>query len=160
ELVEIPFPYSTMEELKTHLSTGISLTDLMIANESAISGRSRKEVLSGIDNILAVMHKAVKRGLKSKGLLPGRIQLTRKARVRYEQARQQAQSSDGFLLFLNRYSLAASEENAAGNIVVTAPTSGASGVIPGLTFLMKNHFHYSVDQMRNGMLAAAAVGFL
>lgn len=160
EWIEIPFPYSTMEELKTHLSTGISLADLMITNESAISGRSRKEVLSGIDKILAVMHKAVKRGLKSKGLLPGRIQLTRKARVLYEQARQQAQSSDGFLLFLNSYSLAASEENAAGNIVVTAPTSGASGVIPGLTFLMKNHFHYNVDQMRNGMLAAAAVGFL
>lgn len=158
--IELPFPYSTMEELKSHLSSGLTLTELMIANESAISGRSRKEIFTGIDNILNVMHKAVKRGLKSKGLLPGKIKLTRKASVLYEQARQQAQSSDGFLLFLNSYSLAASEENAAGNIVVTAPTSGASGVIPGLTYLMKYHFHYNTEQMRNGMLAAAAVGFL
>ncbi len=156
----LPYPYSTMDELKEHLKTGVSLTDLMIANETAVSGLNRKEIMSGIDKILSVMHKAVRRGLKNKGVLPGKIKLTRKAPVLFDQARQQAQSSDGFLLFLNSYSLAASEENAAGNIVVTAPTSGASGVIPGLTYLMKHHFHHNPDKMRNGMLAAAAIGFL
>lgn len=159
-VANLPYPYSTMEELKGHLLTGISLTDLMIANESAISGMSKKEILGGIDKILSVMHKAVRRGLKNKGLLPGKIKLTRKAAILHRQAQQQAQSSDGFLLFLNSYSLAASEENAAGNIVVTAPTSGASGVIPGLTYLMKHHFHFDSDKMRKGMFAAAAIGFL
>ena len=71
-----------------------------------------------------------------------------------------AHSSDSFLIFLNAYCLAASEENAAGGIVVTAPTSGASGVIPGLTYLAKHHFHYDKTILRKGMLAAAAVGFL
>lgn len=156
----VPYPYTCMEELKGQLKDGLTLTELMLANEEAISGLSRKEILTGIDRIIDNMHRAVKRGLKTKGLLPGKIKLTRKAPILFEQARQQSQSIDGFLLFLNCYCLAASEENAAGNIVVTAPTSGASGVIPGLTYLMKNHFHYSVDKMRNGLLAAAAVGFL
>ena len=71
-----------------------------------------------------------------------------------------ARSQDAFLIFLNAYCEAASEENAAGNIVVTAPTSGASGVIPGLTYLMKTHFHYDQKKLREGLLAAAAIGFL
>ncbi len=61
---------------------------------------------------------------------------------------------------MNAYSLAASEENAAGNIVVTAPTSGASGVIPGILYLLNRHYHKSIPVLREGLMAAAAVGFL
>jgi len=155
------FPYSTMEELKKHLKThNITLAQLMIQNEQAITGLSEKEILRKIDQILDFMHKAVKRGIRAKGLLPGNIRLQRKAAMLYEKAKLHASTTDSFLIFLNAYCLAASEENAAGSIVVTAPTSGASGVFPGLTYLMKNHFHYSAQKMREGMLAAAAIGFL
>jgi L-serine dehydratase len=61
-------------------------------------------------------------------MLPGTIKLRRKAPLLYEKAKKLALTSDSFLIFLNAYCLAASEENAAGNIVVTAPTSGASGL--------------------------------
>lgn len=157
----VPFPYSTMKELKAHLSrTGLSLTDVLMANEAALTGRSKREINQRIDLILDVMHKAVRRGLRQKGTLPGNIKLRRKAPMLYRQARSLAQSADSFLIFLNAYCLAASEENAAGGIVVTAPTSGASGVIPGLTYLARHHFHYDRATLREGMLAAAAVGFL
>jgi L-serine dehydratase len=155
------FPYATMEELKAHLKgSRLSLSALMIQNEMAISGLPEKEILRRIDQIVDFMHKAVKRGVKSKGILPGNIHLQRKAPILYQQAKNHASTTDSFLIFLNAYCLAASEENAAGNIVVTAPTSGASGVFPGLTYLMKHHFHYSPQKMRDGMLAAAAIGFL
>lgn len=155
------YAFTTMKELKEHLQKNkITLTDLMIANEEALTGLSRKEIYQKIDDILEAMHKAVKRGLRQKGLLPGTIKLRRKAPVLYEQAKNHASASDSFMIFLNAYCMAASEENAAGNIVVTAPTSGASGVIPGVFFLLRNHYHYDKQRLREGMLAAAAVGFL
>lgn len=159
--VDIPYPYQTMKELKAHLiKHKIQLDDLIMANEAALTGRSAKEIYQRIDQILEFMHKAVRRGLRHKGNLPGSIRLRRKAAILYQQAKGMAHSSDSFLIFLNAYCLAASEENAAGGIVVTAPTSGASGVIPGLTYLAKHHFHYDKATLRKGMLAAAAVGFL
>lgn len=155
------YPYANMEELQIQLvQNQLTLTELMIQNEIALTGLKAREIYQKIDHILDFMHKAVKRGIRTKGALPGRINLQRKASGLYEKAKRLSSTTDSFLLFLNAYCLAASEENAAGNIVVTAPTSGASGVFPGLTYLMKYHFHYSTQQMRNGMLAGAAIGFL
>lgn len=155
------FAFSTMKEFKEHLlKNKMTLTDLMIANEMALTGLSRKEIYQKIDDVLEAMHKAVKRGLRHKGVLPGTIKLRRKAPILYNQAKSLASASDSFMIFLNAYCMAASEENAAGSIVVTAPTSGASGVIPGIFFLLRNHYHYDKQKLREGMLAAAAVGFL
>lgn len=158
---ETPYPYSTMKELKAQLvATGLPLETLLLANEMALTGQTAKEINRKIDQILEFMHRAVRRGLRHSGTLPGTIKLRRKAPMLYKQARGLAQSADSFLIFLNAYCLAASEENAAGGIVVTAPTSGASGVIPGLTYLAKHHFHYDKMTLRKGLWAAAAVGFL
>jgi L-serine dehydratase len=159
--VNLPYPYEKMDELKDHLKhSKLSLTDLMIANEMAVSGLTKKEIFQKIDDILESMHRAVKRGLRVKGILPGNIKLRRKAPILFEQAKSHASTTDSFMIFLNAYCMAASEENAAGSIVVTAPTSGASGVIPGVTYLLRNHYHYDKQRLREGMLAAAAVGFL
>ena len=159
--LHLPYPYSTMKELKAHLTTAkLPLETVLLANETALTGRSAKEINGRIDQILDFMHRAVRRGLRQKGTLPGTIKLRRKAPMLFKQAQGLAQSADSFLIFLNAYCLAASEENAAGGIVVTAPTSGASGVIPGLTYLAKHHFHYDKATLRKGMWAAAAVGFL
>lgn len=164
--LSVPYPYGTMTELKAQLTTHhLTLDDLMMANEMALTGRSRVEVNARIDQLVHFMHKAVRRGLRHTGVLPGSIKLSRKAPILFRQAKEMSQPgaalrSDSFLVFLNAYCLAASEENAAGGIVVTAPTSGASGVIPGLTYLAKHHFHYNRETLRAGMLAAALVGFL
>ncbi|WP_435356577.1 L-serine ammonia-lyase [Emticicia sp. SJ17W-69] len=155
------FEFSTMKEFKEHLlKNKMTLTDLMIANEMSLTGLSRRAIYQKIDDVLEAMNKAVKRGLRHKGILPGTIKLRRKAPILYNQAKSLASASDSFMIFLNAYCMAASEENAAGSIVVTAPTSGASGVIPGIFFLLRNHYHYDKQKLREGMLAAAAVGFL
>ena len=164
--VSVPYPYSTMAELKAQLTAhNLTLDALMLANEMALTGRSLADVNARIDQLLNFMHKAVRRGLRHNGVLPGSIKLSRKAPVLFQQAKRMRQPdstlrSDSFLIFLNAYCLAASEENAAGGIVVTAPTSGASGVIPGLTYLAKHHFHYDRATLRAGMLTTAMVGFL
>lgn len=155
------YEYSTMTEMRDHLQREqISLTELIFRNEESLSGISREQIHDRLDAILNFMHQAVQRGLTASGELPGIIKLNRKAASLYNKAQEMARTQDSFLIFLNAYCEAASEENAAGNIVVTAPTSGASGVIPGLTYLMKNHFHYSQQKLRDGLAVAAAIGFL
>lgn len=159
--VKPKYLYSNMKEFKQLMTNeNLSLVDIMIANEVLVSGKTKKEIYQQIDHILETMHKAVKRGLRQTGVLPGTIQLRRKAPILYQQAKSSASSYDSFMVFLNAYCMAASEENAAGNLVVTAPTSGASGVIPGVSYLLKHHYHYSKQQLREGLIAAALVGFL
>jgi L-serine dehydratase len=155
------YPYASMNDMKKHMiDQKISLTELIIQNEESLSGIDRAQIHQKIDAILRFMHDAVKRGLTAEGELPGTVKLNRKASSLYKKGQEMARTQDAFLIFLNAYCEAASEENAAGNIVVTAPTSGASGVIPGLTYLMKTHFHYDDQKLRDGLLVAAAIGFL
>lgn len=155
------FPYASMSDVKQAMvDHSLSLPELITQNEEALSGLDRSQIHHRIDAILQFMHEAVKRGLSAEGALPGNIKLNRKASSLYRKAQEMARTQDSFLIFLNAYCEAASEENAAGNIVVTAPTSGASGVIPGLTYLMKTHFHYDQQKLRDGLLVAAAIGFL
>jgi L-serine dehydratase len=61
---------------------------------------------------------------------------------------------------MSSYAMAVSEGNAAGRLGVTAPTMGSAGTMPAVVYVMKNHMKLSQDAMRNGVLAAALVGFL
>ncbi|MGM0588424.1 MAG: L-serine ammonia-lyase [Bacteroidota bacterium] len=156
-----PFPYKSMDELKALLKKhDIPLHTLMLENEKVISGLSEQEIYDRMDAIINTMCAAVERGISTTGVLPGSIELQRKSPKVYERAKGQTKRHDRFLVFLNAYCLAASEENAAGHLHVTAPTSGASGVIPGVLYLMKKHYKNSMSDLRKGMLAAAAIGFL
>jgi L-serine dehydratase len=65
----------------------------------------------------------------------------------------------GFFIRLSAYAVAASEENAAGHRIVTAPTAGSAGVLPALARTLKD-LDYGAQALREGLLAAAAVGFL
>ncbi|MDC0335614.1 L-serine ammonia-lyase [Pseudodesulfovibrio sp.] len=155
------YPYSTMAELKAHLKANdIRLHELILANEKAITGMSEQEIYEGLDHISAVMENAVEIGITKEGVLPGSIGLQRKAAAMYKRAKEEQFQGGGFLKALNAYALAASEENAAGHCVVTAPTCGAAGVIPSILFMLKRHMGALQDEIRQGMLAAAAIGFL
>lgn len=158
---EPPYPYSSFEELLAQLkSSGLSLAELLMENEKAISGMSEKDISTKLDHIVNTMISAVNRGLVTLGTLPGSIQLKRKSHKVMEKAKSLNSRQDKFLRLLNAYCLAASEENAAGNIVVTAPTSGASGVIPGILYLMRHHYKIKKERLREAMLVASSIGFL
>ena len=110
--------------------------------------------------MIEVMCQAVEKGLQTDGILPGPIGLMRKAQVLKTNAARLKHETGRFLACLNAYAQAASEENAAGRKVVTAPTSGAAGVMPGVIYLLKKHFELSGEQFHDGMLAAAAIAFI
>jgi L-serine dehydratase len=158
---EPPYPYHDMRGLRQLLrKNDLSLREVLLENEAAITGMSRVDILAKIDGLIEVMCLAVEKGLQTDGILPGPIGLMRKAQVLKTNAARLKHETGRFLACLNAYAHAASEENAAGRKVVTAPTSGAAGVMPGVIYLLKKHFELSVEQFHDGMLAAAAIAFI
>jgi L-serine dehydratase len=156
-----PHPYHNMREFrKIMLKSGLSLSEIMLQNEEALTGKSREAIFADLDDILQTMCKAVEKGLQTDALLPGPIGLMRKAKVLHANSQKLKHETGRFLGLLNAYAMAASEENAAGRRVVTAPTSGSAGVIPGVVYLMKTQFDFTDQQYRDGLLAAALIGFI
>ena len=154
------YPYVNMNEVHVRLAqSGLALDELMMANETAITGASEKDIYARLDGLLEIMKDTVRRGCATHGLLPGAIGLPRKAGVLFDRAAC-LKPFDKSLCLLNAYAYAAAEENAAGNIIVTAPTCGAAGVVPAVTMFMEEQLGLDRTAQRKGLLAAALVGFI
>jgi L-serine dehydratase len=132
----------------------------MRQNEKDITGATDLEITQKFKNLINVMLDSVEHGLTAEGVLPGPIKLQRKAHKLYEKANNMHHSPDRFLILLNAYSLAASEENAAGHIVVTAPTSGSAGVLPGVIYLLKHHHQKLIKTLIDSMMVAGVIGLI
>jgi len=158
------YPYGTMKELRRHAEqNNISIAEVVLANEMAIPGRSREEVYAFIDKITGAMVAIVKSGLNAPddSVLPGPIKLHSKAATVYKRAQDDQFQADRGIGALAAYALAGSEENGRGHLVVTAPTGGSAGVLPSLVYgLGEGGRKLPQEQIRKGMLAAAAIGYL
>jgi L-serine dehydratase len=158
------YPFSTMTELRQHAEKNkLTIAQVILANEMAISGKSEQEIYAFIDKITGAMVAIVKSGLKAPedSVLPGPIKLASKAATVYKRAMDEAYQSDRGIGCLSAYALAGSEENGRGHLVVTAPTGGSAGVLPALVYgLGEGGRKLSQDKIRQGMLAAAAIGYL
>ena len=155
------FEYSNMNELKDLvIKNELSIKDIMLSNEIALSGLSEKEIDKKLENILNVMEKAVVTGLEAKRVLPGPIKLRRKAYDLYLHTKKIKDGPDRFLICLNSYAIAVSEENADGHMVVTAPTSGACGIIPALIYLLRYNLFVDIGKIKHGLIVAAAIGMI
>ena len=154
-------PYGTMRELHRCLNeTGLTLHELILENETAITGMSRPAILERLDDMMDAMYDSVRRGLKGSGRLPGTLGVWRKAGSLLERAAALPYMVDRFLGKLNAYAFAVAEENASGGVIVTAPTCGAAGVMPALLYAMRQDLNIGDRALREGLLASAAVGFL
>ncbi len=157
---EPEFAYENMNGLKQHLvNNDMRLHELILRNEMAITGKDEQEILKRLELTLDMMLDSVERGIRTKGVLPGSIGLHRKAPNLFAQARDR-NHRDRFLLGLNAYAVAAAEENAAGHSIVTAPTAGSAGVMPAIVRVMKFAFELPLDNLLQGLMAAASIGFL
>ena len=105
------------------------------------------------------MDDAVRRGLEKEGDVPGPFKYPKRAKEMYEKSL----SKRAALIFTNKvfaYALAVSEENASMGQVVTAPTCGASGVIPGLLRGMKEEYELTEKHILRGLAIAGLIGNL
>jgi L-serine dehydratase len=112
-----------------------------------------------LTEVWKVMQEAIERGIEAEGVLPGRLNLPRKASSFYTKAR----SFKGTLArraFTFAFALAVSEENAAGGKIVTAPTCGSCGVIPAVLYLLKTQYDFSEKKILRGLATAGLIGNL
>ena len=159
------YPYASMNELIQHAKqNNLSIPQVILANEMAIPipTKSEDEVYAFVDKIIDAMENTVKAGLAApESVLDGPVKLHTKAPVVYKRAMDESYQSDRGIGVLSAYALASSEENGRGHLVITAPTCGSAGVMPSLVYgLGEGGRKLSRDKIRQGMLAAAAIGYL
>jgi len=117
------------------------------------------ELWPHLTGVWKVMTDAIHRGLENEGVLPGVLKLPRKASSYLIKA-------NGFKSALKRrsqvfaYALAVAEENAAGGIVVTAPTCGSSGVLPAVLYLLQESQNFPETKILRALATAGLIGNL
>jgi len=168
----VPFPFHTAKELlATALAHDLSFSELMLENECALVAHNAHRapvelVREGIERIWRTMQDCVQRGMAAEGILPGGLNVHRRAHRLAERLREK--EADGMrgdplapLDWVTVYAMAVNEENAAGGRVVTAPTNGAAGVVPAVA-----HYYdrFVPDADHEGLmrffLTSAAIGIL
>ena len=156
------FPYASMGDIKRLVAENdIGLHRLMLENEMAVTGVRQSAVMAGLDTVLAVMDASVTAGLATEGVLPGPLGLERKAKRLFERSCQSRKHPhESALAKLIAFAFAAAEENAAGHVIATAPTCGSAGIIPATVRFMRTYLELDGQSIREGLLAAAAIGFL
>lgn len=140
---------------------GLTIAEIVAANETA--WRAAEETAAGLDRIWDVMQRCIDRGCHAEGVLPGGLNVRRRASRLYRRLAERTEANDPMtaLDWVSLFALAVNEENAAGGRVVTAPTNGAAGVIPAvLAYYSRFVPHASADGVRTFLLTAAAVGML
>lgn len=160
-----PYPFSTAEQLlKLCKEHNFSIAELMMANEK--TWRSAEAIHKGILAIAKVMDDCISNGCQHDGILPGGLNLKRRAPALYKTLMDQKGVKSVFehsdiMNHLNLYAMAVNEENAAGGRIVTAPTNGAAGIIPAvLKYCQMAHDKMSNEDIYTYFLTAAAIGIL
>jgi L-serine dehydratase len=157
------YPYQTMREVLAHCQkNNLSIAQLVLANEVAVSGKSEADINAFADKIQTAMINIVKAGLEAPtGTLPGPIKLKTKAGDVYKRAMKDTFAREQGIGVVSAYALAGSEENARGHLVVTAPTGGSAGVLPALVYVLgEGGRKLPKEKIREGLMAAACVGYL
>jgi L-serine dehydratase len=161
--VKVPFAFESGNELLVlGEHEGKSFAELMLANECASA--SLLDVEANLDAIAAAMQSSVDRGCKQEGILPGGLNVKRRAPALASEliSRQEMNLNDplAVLDWINLWAMAVNEENAAGGRVVTAPTNGAAGIIPAVMRFHDRCYRGTPETRRTFLLTAAAIGAL
>jgi L-serine dehydratase len=168
----VPFPFHSAAELLTTAEAHeLTISQLMLENECALAVHRDNKipvevVREGIDRIWEAMRNCVARGTASEGILPGGLNVRRRAhRLAARLAEKEAAGLLGDPLapldWVTVYAMAVNEENAAGGRVVTAPTNGAAGVVPAVAHYYDRFISAANHEgLVNFFLTSAAIGIL
>ncbi|MDP8994948.1 MAG: L-serine ammonia-lyase [Pseudomonadota bacterium] len=161
---DVPYNFRSAAELLGICEReGLAIADVARANERA--GLSDAEIDARLDAIAEAMSACIDRGIRADGVLPGGLNVKRRAPALYrlllERAERSFQDPLTVLDWVNLWALAVNEENAAGGRVVTAPTNGAAGIVPAIIrYYQRFTPRASEEGVRTFLLTAAAVGSL
>ncbi len=158
--LQLPYPFNTADEfLAICVSSGKNPWDLIIANQEAL-GLSEADLRKQLDAVLDTMEDCIERGTRTEGILPGGLNVRRRACELYKRLPTDMNLRAGNDLRPSVYAIAVNEENAAGGRVVTAPTNGSSGLIPAVWRTLREQHNLSRETLQNGLIVASVVGAL
>ncbi|MGI9512159.1 MAG: L-serine ammonia-lyase, partial [Anderseniella sp.] len=158
------YPFSTAKEmLALGAKYGKTIAQMKRANEQAHIDPAKLD--ERLDEVWKTMSGCIDRGLREDGILPGGLNVRRRAKKIHERLVEQRGSNMAQPHVANDwmsvYAMAVNEENAAGGKVVTSPTNGAAGVVPAVMRYYRDHCIGSTDKgLRTFLLTAAAIGGL
>ncbi|RXH57429.1 L-serine ammonia-lyase [Granulicella sibirica] len=183
----VPYPFSSAAEL-LHIASaeGLTIANLLLANEVALlesdaainrppphpeafNGTAEDRIRASILSLWRVMQQCTERGIATQGILPGGLNVRRRAHRLAERLNNpQAPDPLAAIDWVTLYAMAVNEENAAGGRVVTAPTNGAAGVIPSIAHyymrFIEGPGQSTQEEKQDGLirffLTAAAIGIL
>jgi L-serine dehydratase len=172
--ISLPFPVNTSANLLHWcLKTGLAINEVVLENEN--TWRTEKETKEGVLKIWKVMRECTYRGCHTTGVLPGGLNVKRRAadlnkklldgktyssHEEWMKAIQQGGNSFQYILdWVSCFALAVNEENASFGRVVTAPTNGAAGVIPAvLQYYIIFTENVTDDKIIQFLLTASEIG--
>ena len=118
---------------------------------------NQREVENYMMEVWQVMKEAVERGLQAEGVLPGPLNLSRKAAMYHIKASGYTHTLKSRGLVYS-YALAVSEENASGGRIVTAPTCGSCGVMPAVLYHLSRSYEFTDQRIIKALVTAALIG--
>ena len=106
------------------------------------------------------MKATINSGLLKEGIIPGGLNIRRKAKTLFKKGSSKSFGHEKEIYLLSAYAYAASEENATGEMMVTAPTCGASGVLPAVLVFKQQELGYSDEEIISALAVAGIIGNL
>ncbi|VEI12491.1 L-serine ammonia-lyase [Trueperella bialowiezensis] len=158
----LPYPFTTGAQLlEICEATGMSIAEVALENELAM--RTRADISSGLADIWQVMEECVCNGYTREGILPGGLNVLRRAPGMHASLKAESSGTDPLraMDWITLYALAVNEENAGGGRVVTAPTNGAAGIIPAVMHYCRDFLpDFGPAAVEKFLLTAGAIGMI
>jgi L-serine dehydratase len=154
------YPFTSADEL-LRIGEEKSLPIHLILLTNEMTWRPLEKIRGGIGKIWKAMQECTARGLRTRGELPGGLNVQRRA-AEIAKSLETTNAGDplGGMDWLNVWAIAVNEENAAGGRVVTAPTNGAAGIIPAVAHYYLRFLGGTDEGILRYFLGAAAIGVL
>ena len=115
-------------------------------------------IRSFLSEVWKTMVSTIRKGLRAEGKLPGALKVDRKAKTLFETVAEDEQPEEREKRLLCAFAFATSEENASGGTIVTAPTCGASGILPAVLYYLSNKHGFSENRVLAALATAGLVG--
>lgn len=156
----VPFPFASAAQLLEQSQiNSLPIWRLVLENEKA--WQCEVEIFDRLQRVWATMEECAERGLHTEGILPGGLNLRRRApALRESLENSRIHDPLAVIDWVNTFAMAVNEENAAGGRVVTAPTNGAAGIIPAVGLYYLRFLFGSADGIARYLLTAGAIGVL
>lgn len=157
---DVSYPFETAHGLMMHcIKNDKTIEEIMWENERF--WRDDTQITAGLMQLWKVMDDSIAAGINHTGILPGGLNVKRRANNIYNKIKDNSESAD--FDWLSLYAISVNEENASWGKVVTAPTNGSAGTIPAVLKFYLQKYHNGENNEKNickFMLTASAIGIL